>query len=257
MISTAEAPSEICDDVPAVCRPSSSTGFSPARPSSVVSRRPWSLSTTWVSPVGPSSPMTGALSGAISRVNRPSSHGDPRLLLGGQPERVEVARGSGRGCGRSGPRRRTGRACRSSSRPGAGEPRPGGTLPPSGIRLIDSMPQAMPTSMDPAATRSLTRWADCWPEPHWASMVVAPVRWASPALQPGPPDHVVGLLAGLGDAAADDLVDLAESRPERSSSWVRACPSRLAGWTPASQPRRLPRGVRTASMMTGVPMERK
>ena len=51
MISTAEAPSEICDEVPAVCRPSGSTGLRPASPSRVVSRSPWSASTT-VSPVG-------------------------------------------------------------------------------------------------------------------------------------------------------------------------------------------------------------
>ena len=40
--STAAAPSEICDDVPAVWMPPSITGFSAARPSSVVSRSPWS-----------------------------------------------------------------------------------------------------------------------------------------------------------------------------------------------------------------------
>ena len=48
MMSTADAPSLICDDVPAVCSPSGSTGLSPWSPSSVVSRSPWSVSTTRV-----------------------------------------------------------------------------------------------------------------------------------------------------------------------------------------------------------------
>ena len=42
--STAAAPSETCEELPAVILPSSlKAGFSAARPSSVVSRRPWSV----------------------------------------------------------------------------------------------------------------------------------------------------------------------------------------------------------------------
>ena len=84
---------------------------------------------------------------------------------------------------------------------------PGGTLAPSGMRDIDSTPQAMPTSMVPAATMSCTRCADCWPEPHCASIGGGAGVLGQPGVQPGAADHVVGLLAGLGDAAADDLLD--------------------------------------------------
>ena len=52
MSSTAAAPSEICDELPAVCTPSSrATGFSVASFSSVVSRRPSSRTTLCVDPV--------------------------------------------------------------------------------------------------------------------------------------------------------------------------------------------------------------
>ena len=41
-----------------------------------------------------------------------------------------------------------------------------------------------------------------------------------PGVQPGPADHVVGLLTGLGDAAADDLLDQlrVDARRARSTS---------------------------------------
>ena len=54
--STAAAPSEICDELPAVWMPSGSTALSPARPSLVVSRRPWSLVDDADFAVGPSGP---------------------------------------------------------------------------------------------------------------------------------------------------------------------------------------------------------
>ena len=62
MINTAEAPSLICEELPAVCTPfSRATGFRVASFSNVVSRRPSSLLTVCVVPVGlPSSPRSGA-----------------------------------------------------------------------------------------------------------------------------------------------------------------------------------------------------
>ena len=62
VIITAAAPSEICDELPAVCTPfSRATGFSVASFSSVVSRRPSSRLTVCVVPVGlPSSSRSGA-----------------------------------------------------------------------------------------------------------------------------------------------------------------------------------------------------
>ncbi len=76
MSSTAAAPSEICDDEPAVWTPSSrATGFRLARASSVVSRRPSSRATWWVVPVGlPSSSRSGASSSTSWVPKRPSSH---------------------------------------------------------------------------------------------------------------------------------------------------------------------------------------
>ena len=64
---------------------------------------------------------------------------------------------------------------------GRGSPVPGATLAPSGTRLIDSMPQAIPASMASEAISAATRWVACCADPHWASIVVAPVRWGRPA----------------------------------------------------------------------------
>ena len=73
--STAAAPSEICDEVPAVWIAPSATGRSLARPSSVDSRSPWSRVTVVVSPVGVKSvSTTGASTGTTSRSKRPSAH---------------------------------------------------------------------------------------------------------------------------------------------------------------------------------------
>ncbi len=228
MISTAAAPSEIWEDVPAVCRPSWRTGLRPASPSAVVSRRPWSASTAG---------LAGGL--AVLVENRGVDRRDlalepalvprdPGLLLGGQAERVEVARGSGRGGRRSGRRPRTGWACRCPSRPAAGRPACAGRWRRAGSGTSTRRRR-----------RCRRRWcrrrpcrhqvADCWPEPHWASMVVAGVL-GEPGVQPGRADHVVGLLAGLGDAAADDLVDQLRVDPGP----LGAAP---AGLSPAARPR--------------------
>ena len=43
---------------------------------------------------------------------------------------------------------------------------------PIGTRLIDSTPQAMTMSYAPAMTPWAAKWAACWLEPHWRSMVV-------------------------------------------------------------------------------------
>ena len=73
--STAAAPSEICDDVPAVWIPSSrATGFRLASLSSEVSLGPSSAATVCVEPVGlPSSSTSGASIPTISGSNHPSS----------------------------------------------------------------------------------------------------------------------------------------------------------------------------------------
>ena len=76
MISTAAAPSEICDEVPAVTVPvSEKAGRRPASFSNDVSRRmPSSTSINPVTSVAPgTSGWTRASSGTISLANRPSS----------------------------------------------------------------------------------------------------------------------------------------------------------------------------------------
>ena len=70
--------------------------------------------------------------------------------------------------------------------------------------------------------------------------------------QPGRAGDVGGLLAGLGDATADDLLDAAPgSTPALLTSSTWALPSSSAAWNPDSHPLRFPIGVRTASTITG------
>jgi hypothetical protein len=64
----------------------------------------------------------------------------------------------------------------------------------------------MPAVISPEAISPAIMWVACWEDPHAESTVVPAVRQAG--VQPGRPSHVVGLLARLGDAAADDLPDL-------------------------------------------------
>ena len=75
IISTAAAPSLICDELPAVCTPSGrATGLRLASASRVVSRRPSSRSTRWVVPVGlPSSSTSGASTATTWLSKRPSA----------------------------------------------------------------------------------------------------------------------------------------------------------------------------------------
>jgi hypothetical protein len=54
-----------------------------------------------------------------------------------------------------------------------GRPWPPADPLPSGTRVIDSTPQAMPTSMTPAWTMLATMWLACCEDPHWQSTVVA------------------------------------------------------------------------------------
>ena len=94
--STAAAPSEICDELPAWCIPSGSTGFSLARPSAVVSRGPWSLLMTSrspeCSPRGPSSPTMGASIETISRAKRSSATATAAFFWDSSPSQSTSAR---------------------------------------------------------------------------------------------------------------------------------------------------------------------
>ena len=170
---TAAAPSEICDEVPAVWMPSSSTGFSRWSPSLVVSRRPWSRRTVVRSSVGfPSSPTTGASMGTTSASNLPSAHARAAFCCDRSPRPSMSSRVMPRLFAiRSAARNWLGESQGHSG--GRGEPGPLTPLAPSGTRLIASTPQAMPMSIAPAMTRLATKLLACWPEPHWQSTVVA------------------------------------------------------------------------------------
>ena len=207
-----------------MCRPSGSTGFSAASPSSVVSRSPWSR----VHEPG----LAGRLAVLVEdrRVQRgdlalepPLVHGHPRLALRGEPEGLEVVAGQARGCARSGRRPRTGWACRWSSRRDAGRRAPGGTLraerdprhrlDAAGDADLDG---AGPDQVVDQVRGLLAR----------AALGVdrgGPGVLGEPGVQPGAADHVVGLLAGLGDAPADHLLDLVGSTPARSSTSRCTC----------------------------------
>ena len=255
MISTAEAPSLICDDVPAVCIPSGSTDRRPASPSIVVSRRPSSTDTTRVSPVGLplSLSMTGPSSGAISRSKRPSSTATRALRCDSNPQDSRSSRVRPRFLAiRSAASNWLGMSIVHDS--GRGSPAPGGTLAPSGIRLIDSTPHAMPTLIVPALTMSLTRWAACWPEPHCASMVVAPVGWGSPACNHARRTMSLDCSPAWVTQPPTTCSTSSGSSPDRLSTSLWTKPSSSPGCTPARPPLRLPSGVRTASMITGFPM---
>ena len=224
MISTAEAPSEICDDVPAVCRPSSSTGLSPASPSRVVSRRPWSR----VDDLGLAG---GSVLAQHRRLERRDLAGEAALVDQATRAFCCEARPNASRSSRVRPRLRAIRSAPSNwlgmsmvQPSGRGLPRPCGTLPPSGIRVIDSTPQAMPTSIVAGRDHVVHQVGGLL-----AGAALGVDRGGAGALgqsgvQPGPADHVVGLLAGLGDAAADRPGRPSpESRPERSRTSVSAC----------------------------------
>ena len=147
MSSTAEAPSEICDDVPAVCRPSGRTDFSAGQPL----QRGVAQALVGVDDAG----LAGRLALLVEdrRLDRRDLaleaalvDGDARLLLRGEAERVEVLAGDAAVRGDPvGALELVGHV--DVPVVGARVTEPGRTLPPSGIRDIDSTPQAMPTSM--------------------------------------------------------------------------------------------------------------
>ncbi len=207
MISTAEAPSLICDDVPAVCRPSGRTGFSPASPSSVVSRRPWSVSTSRVAPVGlPSASSSGASMAAISRLKRPSSTAARAFCCEARPKASRSSRVRPRFAGDPvGRLELVGHVDRPVVGPRvAGPGRHVGAQRDAGHRLdaagdADLDGPGRDHVVD-QVRRHLARAA--LGVDHGAAGVLG-----KSGVQPGAAHHAVGLLTGLGDAAADDLLD--------------------------------------------------
>ena len=252
--STAAAPSEICDDVPAVCRPPSTTGLSRASAARLVSRRPSSRSSTRVSPLGwPPAPRTGALTGTTSRSKRPSAHAARASVWDRRPNASVSSRDRPRRAAmRSAPTYWFGRSI--SHDAGRGEPMSVPTAARSGIRLIVSTPQAIPTPIASAAMRPATRWAACCAEPHWASRVRQPHLYGSPACSQAVRVMLLDCSPAWVTHPPATCSTSAGSRPARSSSAAWTPPRSSAGCTPASAPPRFPTGVRTASTIMALPM---
>ena len=78
---------------------------------------------------------------------------------------------------------------------------------PIGTRVMISTPAAMTTSWVPLITAWAAKWIDCCEEPHWRSMVTAGTLSRQLRGQHRVAADVEGLLAGLADAAHDDVVD--------------------------------------------------
>ena len=233
--------------------PSGITGLRPPSASRVVSRSPWSVSTSRVVSVGaPSSSSAGASTATISRLKRPSSTAARAFCCDQTPNSSTCWRVKPRlRAMRSAPSNWFGRSMLQLS--GRGVPVSGVMLAPRPMRLIDSMPHAMPVSMTPASISAAIRCADCWPEPHWASMVVAPVSWGSPACSQARRAMSPDCSPACVTHPPITCSTRPGSMPLRETTARCAAPSSSAACRPESQPRRLPIGVRTASMITGLP----
>ena len=166
MRRTAPAPSEICEDVPAVWTPSGIFVRSPANASIVVSLRPSSRETVCVESAGcPSSPISGASIGRIWEPNRSSSQACIALSCESFPNASSSSLLMPHCLAiRSAPSN-----CDVSSYfsqyplltglPTSASPR--GTVAPIGTPLINSTPQPTATSTTPPATRAYARFVAC------------------------------------------------------------------------------------------------
>ena len=111
-----------------------------------------------------------------------------------------------------------------------------------GARVMDSTPHAIARSYAPAITPCATKCAACCDEPHCRSTLVAGTCHGQPGRDPGVAGHVAALLARLGDATADDVVDEAGVDVDALEQPRIVNPSRSVGCHPASAPLRLPIG---------------
>ncbi len=174
--STAAAPSEICDALPAVIFPSGlKAGLSWLRPSSdVPGRMPWSVIS-----VSPSIVIC-----AISRSNRPSSV----AFCASAWERTASSSSSERGISHwsaiiSAPRPCPTMLCLSISFGVKAAPNSCWVLRPAenGMWPMCSTPEPMITSWIPAAISAAENPTACWAEPHCRSTVEADVSIGSPS----------------------------------------------------------------------------
>ncbi len=236
------------------CRPGMA-GLSAASPSSVrVAHALVRRSTCRVSPVGvPSSPSTGASIGRISRLKWPASRAWPCLLLRARPRRSMSSRVMPRWLGD---------ALGGGELVGRRVPRPVGRLEVAGAvdhvgaeaDAAHRLDAAGDADVDAPAldqggdqvVRLLARSA-LRVDGRGADLVGRADR------QPRVAHQVAGLLAGLGDAAADDLLDVVHADPGALEHALQRQRQQFGGVESVQPPdARLPPsdGGRTASTMT-------
>src|SRR5450759_4022592 len=246
----AAAPSEICEEFPAVTTPSSvKARLSAPRVSIVLPRRTPSSAAN--SCLLPSAPTT--CTRAYWPANRPSS------IAAAARSCEETAISSH--CSRVIPHR-----CAiisapmpwCTSRPSYraiifgpnGSPGPWVMVTNIGTRLMTSTPPATATSYCPEITPAAAKCAACWEEPHWRSSVV-------PGTASGQPAASTALRPTLAACSPVWLTTpqitsstRAGSIPVRSTSAVSTWAERSTGCQSFSAPLRFPVGVRTASTIT-------
>src|SRR2546421_6042393 len=135
-------------------------------------------------------------------------------------------------------------------------PGPAWVLEPSGMRLIDSTPQARATSTAPEAMSPAARLVACWDEPHWESTVVAGTVRGRPAVS----QAVRAMLKDCSPTAVTHppttCSTWAGSMPALSITARWTVPSRSAGCMVDRPPPRRPMGLRAASTITTSVMKR-
>ena len=215
IISTAAAPSEICDDEPAVCTPSSrATGLSVGQ----LLERGLAQALVAVDAVGRAGGLAVLVD--VGRVDRDDLRVEAALgprarrpaAATARPKRVAVVAGDAPLVGDAlGALELRGQlvAARSTT---SGSARPKLGLAHAGAdrhaaHRLDAARRRR-RRRRPRATSDAARLVACCDEPHWAVDGGGGDRERQPGGEPGGAGDVERLLADLADAAADDLADL-------------------------------------------------
>src|SRR4029079_8523285 len=126
---------------------------------------------------------------------------------------------------------------------------------PIGTRVMTSTPAATTTSYAPAMTPCAAKWAACWLDPHWRSIVV-------PGTVSGHPAASTALRATLTACSPTCITHpittsstIPGSIPVRSTSAFNVSAARSTGCQSLSLPLRRPSGVRMRSTMTALGMQ--
>ncbi len=253
---SAPAPSEICDDVPAVWMPSSrATGFSAASASRLVERGTSSIAIVRVPETLPFSSTTGASTGTIWSSNRPCSSAAAARSWERRPKASASSRVIDHFSAiRSAPSNWLVSSKRSRYERGVGR-WPFQLLVPIGTWLIDSTPHATTTPAAPDATRLAARFVACCDEPHCESTVAAAVATGRPAVSQAVRVMFPVCSATWPTQPPTTWSTASGSTPVRRNSSASGAARRSAGCSVDNPPLRRPTGVRTApTTTTSVPV---